>query len=182
MVSEEDLYNWEEVIKDFKELKNKTSSIDIYQDEKISNLISKVKQKNKNNSPTQIPQKTQNNIPSYLKFEKGESLGLDKSTDKKLKAGKYPIDIRIDLHGENLEDAYFKLKKTIDYAFEKGYRLILAITGKGLHSVEGKETIKSSLQNWLSYSENSSKIIKYIDAHKIHGGSGAVYILLRRNR
>ena len=182
MVSKEDLYNWEEVIKDFEELESKTSSVDIFQDEKISNLISKVRENNKNNRPTQISQKTQNNFPSYFKFKKGESLGLDRNTDKKLKAGKYPIDIRIDLHGENLEDAYFKLKETIDYAFNEGYRLILAITGKGSHSEEGRETIKSSLQKWLSYPENSSKIIKYIDANKRHGGSGAIYILLKRNR
>jgi len=177
MISKEDLSAWKEEIKGCKKLKGKNN----FFVDKAKNLIEKSFKINKNNHIDQIlPKKSKRNFFNF-KLKKGISLGLDKQADKKLRAGKYPIDLRVDLHGLNLEDAYFKLKETIDYAFSKGYRLILAITGKGLHSIEGGETIKSSLENWLSQPEISSKIIKYVDAHKKHGGKGAVYVLLRKN-
>lgn len=182
MVSEEDLYDWKEAIGDFRELNYQNNSLEKTQETDIKNLIKKTKDKNINTRSTQTPHSKPKEIPFDFKLRKGNSLGLDKQADKKLKTGKYPIDLRVDLHGLNLEDSYFKLKDTIDYAFEEGYRLILAITGKGSHSGEGRETIKSSLQSWLSQPELSSKIIKYVDANKKHGGSGAVYILLKRNR
>jgi DNA-nicking Smr family endonuclease len=180
MTSDSDI--WNKIKKEFKQLKNKNTQYS-FDNHKIEELAAKIKEKNKNDLKIKPSQKSkiQISFPDF-KLEKGISLGLDKNTDKKLKAGEYPIDLKLDLHGLNLEDAYFKLKDTINYAFEKGYRLILVITGKGLHSEENKITIKHSMKNWLSHSEFSSKIIKYVDANKKHGGKGAIYILLRRKR
>lgn len=121
-------------------------------------------------------------IHQSFKLEKNKSLGVDRSTDKKLKQGKYPIDVRVDLHGSTLDEAFSKLEHVVNVAYSNHKRCILVITGKGLHSESGRDTIKSSIHRWLALPTMSSKIIKYTDAHRKHGGEGAVYILLKRSR
>lgn len=180
MTSRDDLHYWKEELGDIKKLDERNYHFEHKDFGHFDKLAEKIRKENRKDEKRVALPKVAKSYPSDFKLRKGKSLGLDRTTDKKLKAGKLPIDLRVDLHGLSLEDAYFKLKDTIDYAFEEGYRLVLAITGKGSHSAEGQETIRSSLEKWLSYPELSGKIIKYVDAHKRHGGKGAVYVLLKR--
>ena len=57
------------------------------------------------------------------------------------------------------------------------FKCLLIITGKGLHSKD--KTIKTSIIEWFSEPFFANKIIKYTDANKKDGGSGALYVLLR---
>ena len=116
---------------------------------------------------------------STFKLEKNTSLGIDKSTDKKLRSGKLRIDIKIDLHGLTLSEAFDSLVFNIDKAFHNNMKCMLVITGKGKNTPENRDSIKSQLGRWFQTSEVSSKIIKYVDATPKHGGTGAVYILIR---
>ena len=111
-------------------------------------------------------------------IEKGKSVGIDNKSDILLSKGKYKIDYKLDLHGLRLEEAYNKIYKLFELSYINHYRCLLIITGKGLHSTG--ITIKESLINWFKQPFFSNKIIKYIDATKKDGGTGAVYVLLRK--
>lgn len=141
-------------------------------------LLSKVKQRIKN--PKLIPM-SEEYLGSFGDFilEKDKSLGIDRSSDKKLSKGDYKIDFRLDLHGLTIDEAYNKVKQLFERANRNDYRFLLIITGKGLHS--SSKTIKESLIEWFRKPYFSDKIIKYTNASKSDGGDGAVYVLLRRN-
>jgi DNA-nicking Smr family endonuclease len=118
---------------------------------------------------------------SYV-LEKNGGLGIDRGTDRKLKGGRIRIDMRIDFHGMSLDRALDSLIHSITYAYEHGFRCILVVTGKGHNTKLDGISIKSQMGKWLRIPTLSSKIIKYVDAIPRHGGTGALYILLKKNR
>ncbi|MDR2077786.1 MAG: Smr/MutS family protein [Rickettsiales bacterium] len=119
---------------------------------------------------------------SAFKLEKNKSLGIDGNTDKKLRAGKIKIDMKIDFHGLTSERALDMLVDSVDSAYRIGLKCILVVTGKGTNTSLGKTSIKSQLEKWMQIPAVSSRVIKYVDAQQRHGGKGAVYILLKTNR
>ena len=142
-----------------------------------NNLMEKLNNKKNNICETE-------NINNYnyeynYKLEKNKSLGFDRNTDKKLKAGKINIDLRLDFHGLTLEEAFNSLVKNIEKAYNSGLKLILIITGKGRGTKEGKDSIKILIEKWMKYPIISSKVIKYVDAQQKDGGTGAIYVLLK---
>lgn len=146
------------------------------------NILNKVKENKEkySDSDTQESVKilnTQNKI-----IHKNQSLGIDYNTDKKLRLGKYNIDLTVDFHGKTLDEAFDSLIYHINFAYNNNLRCILFITGKGNNSEHGRETIKSSFEHWINHPSISDKIIKYTNATQKDGGSGAVYVLLKRNK
>lgn len=127
----------------------------------------------------EIFQKKEKDYSDFV-LEKNKSLGIDRNSDKLLRTGKYPIDKTIDFHGLILDEAFDSLAKEVDYAYNNNLRCLLVITGKGRGTKEGRESIKSSIENWLKMDVISGKIIKYTQAIKKHGGEGAIYILIRK--
>jgi DNA-nicking Smr family endonuclease len=115
----------------------------------------------------------------FYKVKKNESLGIDRNTDKKLKSGKIDIDMTIDFHGCTLNEAFGLLKNSINNAYSKDFKYLLLITGKGRGTPEGRESIKSSIENWMQDPDISSKITKYVDAKDKDGGSGALYVKMK---
>ena len=147
--------------------------------EKGKKLLNKIKIsiKNKENDFKIINQNLDFNSENIV-IGKNETLGIDGRSDKKLRLGKYHIDYTLDLHGFTLDEAYLKVKQTFEIAISKNYRCLLIITGKGLHSQS--TTIKTSLEEWLKEPFFSNKIIKWTDAQQKDGGTGAVYVLLKK--
>lgn len=147
--------------------------------EKGKKLLNKIKisRKNKENDFKIINQNLDFNSENIV-IGKNETLGIDGRSDKKLRVGKYHIDYTLDLHGFTLDEAYLKVKQTFEIAISKNYRCLLIITGKGLHSQS--KTIKISLEEWLKEPFFSNKIIKWTDAQQKDGGTGAVYVLLKK--
>ena len=145
-----------------------------------NNLMEKLNNKNNNIYKEEI-------IYNYdyeynYKLEKNKSLGIDRNTDKKLKAGKIKIDLKLDFHGLTLEEAFDSLLKNIEKAYNSGLKLILVITGKGKGTKEGKESIKNLIEKWMKHPVISSRIIKYVDAQQKDGGAGAIYVLLKNKK
>jgi DNA-nicking Smr family endonuclease len=90
--------------------------------------------------------------------------------------------MKVDFHGLTLDRARDLLAKSITYAHSRGFRCMLVITGKGRNTEPDRVSIKSQIEEWLRAPALSSKIIKYVDAITRHGGTGALYIFLKRNR
>ena len=108
----------------------------------------------------------------------------DKSHLKKNKNQRF----KFDLHGFTLDEANKKVKEIIINCFEKKYKEILLITGKGIHSSNDKDTyiskdlgkLKFSVPNFIQTDEELSKLTLSIsDADLKDGGEGAIIIKLR---
>jgi DNA-nicking Smr family endonuclease len=100
---------------------------------------------------------------------------------RKLARGRLPIDGRIDLHGLTQSEAHNLLFDFIARAHERGLRHVLVITGKG--SSRGSQgVLKRLVPEWLAKPEFRFLISGHEDAARSHGGEGALYIRLRRER
>ncbi len=109
------------------------------------------------------------------------SFCLDYNTKSKVNKGKYFISDRLDLHGYNIEDAYCKLIDFIIKNYKTESRGLLIITGQG-NGTGKADTIKNNLSKWLNDTKIRHMILYYQQATKKHGGKGAFYVLLRRNK
>ena len=96
----------------------------------------------------------------------------------------------IDLHGFTLEQANRTVEKFIKDSYENGVSKIIVVTGKGLHSNVEKNPYVSKDLSILKYSvpkyiENNLELMKKIaeikDAKIEDGGTGAFYIILKKN-
>lgn len=176
-IKPEDMKLWE----DFKARFERTKSIKSGTISEVGKrLIKLVKTNMKNRSNEEINDEY---LPdSYKNFElqKDKSLGIDGNSDRKLRRGKYKIDCKLDLHGSTLDEAYNRIKNLFKIAAANNYKCLLIITGKGLHSKN--RTIKNSISDWFKEPYFSSRIVEYTDASVEHGGSGAVYVLLRNKQ
>jgi DNA-nicking Smr family endonuclease len=98
---------------------------------------------------------------------------LDGSTAKKLKKGDIGIDGRLDLHGCTQEQAHRLLEDFVAAAHAKGKRCLLVITGKGSRAGQSEGVLKQKVPQWLQNAH---------PAAAKHGGSGALYVYLKRVR
>ena len=98
--------------------------------------------------------------------------------------------VSIDLHGYSLSEANEKIKKVIINSYNSGVKKILVVTGKGLHSQNEKNPyvskdlsiLKYSVPEFISNNNSLMSMINEITDAKIEdGGTGAFYILLKKN-
>ena len=113
---------------------------------------------------------------------------FDKDLEDKIprtQAEKY----RFDLHGFTLKEANEKVGELINFCQKKGFKEILLITGKGLHSNVDQNAYVSKELSKLRYSvpeyiksdEDISKhVVSILDASNEDGGQGALLIKLRK--
>lgn len=109
--------------------------------------------------------------------------GLRKSNKKKRMTGR--IDLTIDLHGLNQEQAYDAILKTLVYAYNNNRIFILIITGKGKPSLKNLQSppsgiLREKVPKWLESKPLSDFVFKVEQADKRHGGTGALYVQLRK--
>ena len=117
--------------------------------------------------------------------------GLDARSAERLKRGQLPIEGRLDLHGMTQEAARSALDGFIAAAHAQGKRAVLIITGKGLrprgdfddpwqHAIGG--VLKAMTPRWLNEVPNRARVLAFTEAQPRHGGAGALYVLIRRQR
>ena len=106
--------------------------------------------------------------------------GLDGKREERFRKGQLEIEARIDLHGLTLDLAHAALGSFLLQARSRGHRIVLVITGKGNPTGEG--AIKRLTPRWLSERPYAGIIASIATAQPRHGGSGALYVYLRRKR
>ena len=111
----------------------------------------------------------------------GPAAGLDKRTAERFARGAMRIDGRLDLHGLHQAEAHRELAGFIADSFAAGRRLLLVITGKG-GGPESRGVLRSAAPRWLNEAPLREKILAVREARPQHGGSGALYVLLKRRR
>ena len=108
---------------------------------------------------------------------------LDGSWDRRISRGLVQPDMTVDLHGHNLSTAYSLLDQRLEKAIASGVRVLLLITGKPPTSDRrpvARGAIRAAVGDWLAASRHAGDIAAVRNAHPRHGGSGALYIVLRR--
>ena len=111
----------------------------------------------------------------------GSAPGVDGRTAEKLRRGELVIDRRLDLHGHTQEEAHRALIAFVEAAWRRRARCVLVITGKG-RGGEGAGILRAALPRWLNAEPLRPRILAFSSAQAKHGGAGAVYVLLRRQR
>ncbi|MBC7280281.1 Smr/MutS family protein [Hoeflea sp.] len=120
-------------------------------------------------------------IPGLNPPSKPRPHPIEKPVIRKLARGRLSIDGRIDLHGLTQSEAHNLLFGFLARAHERGLRHVLVITGKGT-SRGSQGVLKRIVPDWLGKPEFRFLISGYEDAARSHGGEGALYIRLRRER
>jgi DNA-nicking Smr family endonuclease len=90
-----------------------------------------------------------------------------------------PIAARLDLHGYDQDRARAVLEGFLRRAWDEGFRSVLVITGKG---VKGDGVLRRSTPEWLAAPHLAEIIAGVSEAHRRHGGAGALYVALKRKR
>lgn len=113
---------------------------------------------------------------------------MDAKSFGKLKRGKIVPEGRIDLHGMTVSEAHPALISFILRAHRLEKRLVLVITGKGRskrnmdYAPQRMGILKAQVPQWLVMPPLRGSVLQVAEAHISHGGSGAYYVYLRRNR
>ena len=96
---------------------------------------------------------------------------------------------RLDLHGLSLNQANKIVKEFIIDSFERGYKKLLIITGKGLRSKINENPYRSQQMNVLKHSvpefikndeDLFTKINRISTADLKDGGEGAFYVFFKK--
>ncbi len=104
---------------------------------------------------------------------------LDRRTWLRLKRGQVEVELRLDLHGQTQAQAHQRLQTFVADAAARGCRSVLIVTGKGL---ETGGTLRHMVPRWLNEEPNRARVVAFTPAQPRDGGTGALYVLLRRQR
>ncbi|RSU62937.1 DNA mismatch repair protein MutS [Sphingomonas koreensis] len=111
---------------------------------------------------------------------------LDSSWDRRLSRGLVAPESAIDLHGHTLASAHARLDRGLEAAIARGDRVLLLITGKPprpeSERPHARGAIRAAVGDWLAASRHGDRIAAVRGAHPRHGGQGALYIVLKRQR
>lgn len=127
-------------------------------------------------APVRIAQATS---PAQPKQQLRQPTTLDSPTHQKLAKGRLPIEGKVDLHGLTQSEAYTLLLSFLHRARSDGRRHVLVVTGKGLSS-GGNGVLRRAVPGWFATQPFRALVSGYEEAARGHGGSGALYVRLRK--
>jgi DNA-nicking Smr family endonuclease len=120
--------------------------------------------------------------------------GLDGRTAERLKRGALTPEGRLDLHGMTEIAAHRALTTFVRGASARGLRLVIVVTGKGAKPAAPDEpfdleldrrtrgVLKAMTPRWLGEPALAGLVADVRSAHRQHGGTGALYVYLRKSR
>lgn len=86
----------------------------------------------------------------------------------------------LDLHGKRVSEALEELGQFVARCYAKGIHTVMIITGKGLHSNQGKSVLRPEVENWIK--RKGKRLIRsYAEAPRAYGGRGAFVLYLRES-
>mgnify|MGYP001495263371 FL=1 len=131
--------------------------------------------------------------PNVNTLIKNSEFSLEKIDLKKgIKKGSFHIDKKVDFHGKSLLESEEQFNNTIIESYNSGQRCLLFVTGKGLFKSKNYEEsykpklyhgiIRASFIEWVRSKKFSKHILSFEQASIEHGGDGAFYVYLRKNK
>ena len=108
---------------------------------------------------------------------------------RKISRGQQAIDAVLDLHGLRQHEAHERLRRFLHQSQVNHARLVLVVTGKGTspaktHDGEGhgKGVLRRLVPDWLRMPDLRAVVLGFEEAAPHQGGSGALYVRLRKRR
>ena len=98
---------------------------------------------------------------------------------------------KLDLHGFSLSESNKIVKKFVVESFDRGYKKLLIVTGKGLRSKsydnpyisEKFSVLRYAVPEFINNDESLNNKVRKISIADIkNGGEGAIYIFLKGNK
>ncbi|MCG8667833.1 MAG: DNA endonuclease SmrA [Pseudomonadales bacterium] len=103
--------------------------------------------------------------------------GVQDGVYRKLRLGKYDTEAVLDLHRKSMKEAREEVFDFINTCMAHHLRTVMILHGKGERS-NPPALLKSCVNKWLP---ELSSVMAFHSAQKRHGGTGAVYVLLRKS-
>lgn len=97
---------------------------------------------------------------------------------KRLRQGHVPWQAGLDLHGFSIDQARDELARFIRDSTNNNLRCVLVVHGKSFSQPGQPALIKSYVNDWL---RQLPAILAFCSAQPADGGTGALYVLLRRH-
>ena len=122
-----------------------------------------------------------NPSPKIQKEKKKPSIvssSFDLNTKRKIK--KEGVQAKLDLHGLKQDSAYDQLHVFLKKCYERRYRYVLVITGKG-NIITGSGVLRQNVPRWLQIPPFSTFVVGYNTAPREYGGEGALCLHIRSN-
>lgn len=110
----------------------------------------------------------------------GASPGIDRNLMRALRRGDFAIQGQLDLHGKTQSEARDALERFLGDSRRAKKRCVLVVHGRGLNSKDQIPVLKERLKGWLSEKRIGRMVLAFATARPQDGGTGAVYVLLRR--
>ncbi len=110
---------------------------------------------------------------SILKYHRH---GLSAKQTQSLKSGQLSYTAKLDMHGLRPDEAKDRLSRFITQQLQNQHRWVLIIHGKGGRFGEAP-VLKNLINHWL---RQIPDVLAFHSALPKHGGTGAMYVLLRR--
>ena len=120
--------------------------------------------------------------PELAGVEIGDELsycrpGVQRRVMQRLRRGQYKPKADLDLHGHTLRNANWELKSFLRDCQQRRIHCVRIVHGKGRGSRYGVPVIKTAVDQWLRRRDD---VLAFSSAPSFDGGTGAVYVLLRK--
>ena len=114
-------------------------------------------------------------------IESGEELafvrsGYPAAMLRKLRRGHWVVEDNLDLHGMNRMEAALAVREFLRSARARRLGCVRIVHGKGLGSRNREPVLRGKVHHWL---KQRDEVLAFAQAPTVHGGSGAVLVLLR---
>jgi DNA-nicking Smr family endonuclease len=111
---------------------------------------------------------------------------LENRLRTQLRRGQQGVEAVIDLHGMRQDEAHLALRAFLRREQGRGTRLALVVTGKGAAGTtlfgDERGVLRRVVPHWLRLPDLRPLVVGFEEAQQRHGGSGALYVRLRRAR
>lgn len=123
------------------------------------------------------------------------TIGIDGNTAERLRRGQLEPQAHLDLHGMSERAAHRALITFVHAARARRLRLLLVVTGKGARDsgktdaktafdlgldMQARGILRNLTPRWLAESGLREMVADVREAHRRHGGAGALYVYLRK--
>ncbi|HEY2934760.1 MAG TPA: Smr/MutS family protein [Acidobacteriota bacterium] len=105
---------------------------------------------------------------------------VSRTVMRKLRRGEFSVRAQCDLHGMTQKEARDEVLRFIKDSARRHLGCVRIIHGKGNNSQSKTPILKARLQEWLFGRRLSRYVLAYASARPCDGGTGAIYVLLRK--
>ena len=103
--------------------------------------------------------------------------GVQQAVLRKLRRGQFQVGAVLDLHGMTVTTARAALGEFLRRARRDSLSCVRIVHGKGNGSRHRGPVLKQKINHWL---RQRDEVLAFCSARPVDGGTGAIYVLLRR--